>query len=371
MTNQAFDYPAVPASSQVLVEAETLSEDILKDIELGQAKLSLVALKCLRLARLLNDFETQRIFELESGGYPRTPEGVSPDIFELGRKAGRAYYAETPGSETKRLLIYLESIEYLEQLLETGAVGIRAAEDPDIAISSANQYQHVNAPRGNAVERGAIRNGMANASQKMASRRTFIYHYATRKHDELRFSNVAADVFARVRGTVNASIGSAIPNGTKKFTAVYDNLLSQNPEDWANAAHGCRRVLQELADTLFPPSDETRTRFINGKEQKIKLGPNEYVNRLLAYVEDSSQSDRFEELVGSQLSYMSDRLHALVGAANKGSHDSVTREEADRCVVYTYMLVGDILSLRDLSWLTEQAPHENAPTVTDGMESYG
>ena len=342
MTNQAFDYPAVPASSQVLVEAEALSEDILTDIELNRANLSLVVLKCVRLARLLNDFETQRIFELESGGYPRTLEGVSPDIFELGRKAGRAYYAETPGSETKRLVIYLESIEYLEQLLETGTVSIRAAEDPDIAISSANKYQVVRAPRGNAVERGTIRNGMVNASQQLASRRTFIYSYAERKHYELKFSNVADDVFARVRGTVDASIGSAIPNGAKKFAAVYDNLLSQNPEDWANAAHGCRRVLQELADTLFPPRDETRTRVINGKEQEIKLGPNNYVNRLLAYVEDSSKSDRFEELVGSQLRYMGDRLHALFGASNKGSHDSVTREEADRCVVYTYMLVGDI-----------------------------
>ena len=44
---------------------------------------------------------------------------------------------------------------------------------------------------------------------------------------------------------------------------------------------------------------------------------------------------------------MSDRLHAVVGVANKGSHFSVSKQEADRCVIYTYMLVGDILSLQE------------------------
>ena len=74
------------------------------------------------------------------------------------------------------------------------------------------------------------------------------------------------------------------------FSAVYSNLLSENPEDWANAAHGCRRVLHELADTLFPPQEETRSRSVNEKDTEIKLGSNHYINRLLAYVEDSSAS---------------------------------------------------------------------------------
>ena len=47
--------------------------------------------------------------------------------------------------------------------------------------------------------------------------------------------------------------------------------------------------------------------------------------------------------------YMGDRLDAIFRAAQKGSHSTVTKEEADRCVVYTYLLVGDILSLRLVS----------------------
>ena len=347
MADYTFDYPTLPASTQVLAEAESLCEDIIRDIELSQAKLSLVVLKASRLARLLNDFEALRIFEFESSGYPSEPGGIRQDIFDLGKKSGRTFHSEATDSEPSTLMMYRQSIERLEQTLETGTISIQAAQDPNLSISSANQYQMVRPPKGNARERGSIRIGMVNASQKLASRRTFIYNYATRKYYELKFSGVADDVFGRIRTAVDASIGTTIPDGTRMFSAVYSNLLSENPEDWANAAHGCRRVLQELAGTLFPPQAETRSRSVNGKETEIKLGADHYINRLLAYVEDSSSSNRFTELVGSHLIYMGDRLDALFGAANKGTHAVVTKEEANRCVIYTYMLVGDILSLRD------------------------
>ncbi len=162
---------------------------------------------------------------------------------------------------------------------------------------------------------------------------------------ELKFSGVADDVFGRVRASVDASIGDIVPDAVKKFTSVYNNLESDNPEDWANAAHSCRRVLQDLADAVFPAVSETRTKVVDGKNIEIKLGPDHYINRLLAYIEDLASSQRYEAIVGSQLAYMGDRLDAMFKAAQKGSHASVTRDEANRCVVYTYMLVGDILTL--------------------------
>ena len=138
----------------------------------------------------------------------------------------------------------------------------------------------------------------------------------------------------------------ALSGEIRKLTSVHDNLASDNPEDWSNAAHSCRRVLQYLADAVFPPQDKPRTRMVNDKEIEIRLGADQYINRLIAYIEDSSRSGRFREIVGAHLGYMGDRLDALFNSAQKGSHSTVTKEEADRCVVYTYLLVGDILSLR-------------------------
>jgi hypothetical protein len=50
--------------------------------------------------------------------------------------------------------------------------------------------------------------------------------------------------------------------------------------------------------------------------------------------------------VGSHLKFLGDRLDAVFHAAQKGSHAAVSHDEANRYVIYTYMLVGDILALR-------------------------
>jgi hypothetical protein len=83
-----------------------------------------------------------------------------------------------------------------------------------------------------------------------------------------------------------------------------------------------------------------------GERKIVQLGAEHYVNRLMAFVDDHSSSDRFNEIVGSHLGYLGDRLDSVVDATNKGSHTTiVSRDEADRYVLYGYLLVGDILSL--------------------------
>ena len=62
----------VPPSRQALRETLTLSEEVLKNIELSEMPLANIALKVSRLARLLNDFDAQKIMEYEAGGYPST-----------------------------------------------------------------------------------------------------------------------------------------------------------------------------------------------------------------------------------------------------------------------------------------------------------
>lgn len=335
----------ISPSPEALTEAEHLSAQILENIELNQLSLSLIVLKALRLARLLNDFEYQQIFEWESGGYPGGLPVAPQHVWEAAVKANRNYIGNGSTPEDHKWYMYTESIEQIEAVSEIGLISLQAARDPDVSLSSANQSQYVTAPIGNRFERDSLRTQIATSKERIASRRTFIYSYASRKYNELRFGRVADDVFGRIRSSVDALIGQVVPGSVMKFTAIYDNLRSGNPEDWANAVHGCRRVLQELADCLFPPTNEPRKKIVNGKEREVKLGNGNYINRLIAYIEDSSESDRFNEIVGTSLDYIGSRLDALYGETNKGSHAMVTREEADRCVIYTYMIVGDILSL--------------------------
>jgi hypothetical protein len=337
----------IPPTHDAAAEALQLSGEILRNLELSEIPLANAAMKAARLARLLNEFDYQRIMEYEVGGYPAEPTGVPPEVWRLAGLAGR-HYRQKEGENAEKEYTYLQSIGALEEEIRLDEISLQAAVDRNVSISSANPTQYVSAPLGNANERVRLRKAMREAAARLASRRAFIYTYVLQKHYELKYSGVAEDIFSRVRNKVDARIGQLVPDAVQRFSAVYDSLLSTNPEDWSNAVHSCRRILQDLADAVFPATDEVVTKSVGGKETTIRLGQEHYINRIIAFVEGESTSTRFKAIVGSQLSFLGDRLDSVFKAAQKGSHKTiVSREEADRYTLYTYLIVGDILTLTD------------------------
>ncbi|PFD55851.1 hypothetical protein CN274_24865 [Bacillus thuringiensis] len=132
------------------------------------------------------------------------------------------------------------------------------------------------------------------------------------------------------------------PEAIQKFISVYENLKSDNDEDWANAVHTCRRIIKDVADSLYPPSNEP-IQLPGGKTRKI--GEDQYINRLIQYIDSKSTSEKFSAIVGSHLKFIGERLDGVHEAANKGTHAEVTLDEAERYIIYTYLVIGDILSL--------------------------
>src|SRR5215213_1517446 len=342
---------SIPPTRQALAEALALSTEILRNLELSELQLTNIALKASRLARLLNDFDTQKILEYEVAGYPSTPDGVPPDVYRLARLAGREFSQRDQfaivKAEASKKYIYLDSIESLEQQIRNSEFAIAAARDHENpGPPRKSPFGNVELIPGNVVERTTRLKEAQQAAQRLASRRNFIYQYVLGKHYELKFSGIADDIFSRIRGAVDAAIGQALPESVKRLSAAYENLRSDNPEDWSNAVHSCRRILRDLADAIFPSTNEIREIRIEGRAQRVKLGAENYVNRIISFFADTSASERFQDIVGSQIGFLGNRLDSIVEAANKGTHDTiVSREEADRYVVYTYLLVGDVLAL--------------------------
>ena len=58
----------IPVTAQVLMGAEALSGEIIRDIELARMPLSIIELKAIRLARLLNNSQVQPTFQRERSG---------------------------------------------------------------------------------------------------------------------------------------------------------------------------------------------------------------------------------------------------------------------------------------------------------------
>lgn len=174
---------------------------------------------------------------------------------------------------------------------------------------------------------------VAKHARELGEWKSTIYQYAAGAYFRGLAGQVASSVFDRVRARVDAAIEQYLPEGSTRLASAYQGLTSENLQDWANAVHTCRRLLKELADAVYPATSDPR------------YADDKYINRLAAFVDSRSSSEKFSKIVGAQIEYLGNRVDAIYEASNKGSHTDVDQEEADRYVIYTYLLIGDILVL--------------------------
>lgn len=268
-------------------EALALSEEILQNIELNETSLENIVLKTVRLCRLLNDDRNIKTFLDLSTSVVETEANIESTNIEIAGLKGLMF--------TQIKSSYLQIVEARKKILHK------------IKIT--------------------------------------IFNYTTNIYYQLKYSSVPRDIFENIRKNTDASLAELIPEAVKKFVSVYSNIQSTNKEDLSNAVHSCRRILKAVADKLYPPNPNGMSEIkIDGK--LIKVGPENYINRLMIYIQNKSDSQRFKEVVGSHLNYIGDRLDSLYSASTKGSHVEISSiEEAERYIIFTYLLIGDILRL--------------------------
>ena len=317
-------------------EALILSREVLKNFELSEISLENIVLKTARLARLLDEFDYEKVFQFEVSGYQSYPKGIPPDVFEVARLANRISKNDK-GEESA----YTRSIGQMIFEKKAHLESLRVSADPSISLSSANEFQRIPAPAGNRRERQHILDTLKILEQQLSERKAFIYSYIMRKNIELEFAGNLYDVFHSALESSKNRIVEIIPDGVQKLNSIMENLRSSNQEDWSNAVHSCRRLLESVADKTFSPKRKTIKK--DGKE--IKLGKQQYINRLIAFVESNQSSSTYSNIVGSQLKFLGDRLDAISNATQKSSHHILKkRSEAERYFIYTSLILSDILS---------------------------
>jgi len=305
-------------------------------------------MKAVRLARLVGDDDKFLILRNELSGYPSTPKGVAPDIWRLCKLADRVKSKEKTDKSGKGTgdvveTAELRSIASIEETAATLKLRLSFFQPQPITISSANPNQYISTPSRDLHTEAKIAISYRDEMSLLAARRGFIYDFVLAKHFELRVSSAAEDIFEGYRRRVDDYLGQLIPDELRRLDSIQANLKSDNPEDWANAAHSCRRLLQAVADALYPASDQPANS-IDGKI--IKVGKDNYINRLVMFCEGRMSSGVSFKVLSSDLKYVGERLDAAFSAVQKGSHSEIDLSEAERFVIHIYLLIGDVLDLK-------------------------
>lgn len=325
-------------------EIKNLTNEILKNIELNEITMQQVILKCLRLCRLLNDEEGIKAFLFESTGYEHAEDGhLTKEAWKVANEMGRGFLKKDEKTNENKQYVFIDTIAELENTLTILNERMKAAFDPNISITSANPNQYVNTHSTNNSERGRITNDVKTATGKIIKVKGKIYNYILKIYYSINYGETVEDIFKKSKLYVDNALKEICPEAISKFNSVYENLRKESDEDWSNAVHSCRRILQEVADNLYPAQAEP---IILGKKE-IKLGKENYKNRLIQYIEKHKGSSSYKKIVGNTLEDIGNKLDSIYDATSKGTHDIVTQEEAERYVIYTYLLISDILFLKN------------------------
>ncbi|WP_405099943.1 hypothetical protein [Micromonospora sp. NBC_01412] len=221
--------------------------------------------------------------------------------------------------------------------IEAGMAQISAAADRPVSISSANPNQYLAVPRGSTAERSGVRSYVAKLKGVHDRVSGAIHQWVLARHYELRFGAAVESAFAIVRSQVDGDISRVVPGAVKALSAAFENAASDNPEQWANAAAACRRLIKAVADALRPPGPPV------GKRE---MTDEKYINRLADWIlSRPTVGETQRDVIVSDLEFLGRRLAAFTDAGNKGVHAEVTKFEASRYITGTYLLLGDVLSL--------------------------
>jgi hypothetical protein len=178
----------------------------------------------------------------------------------------------------------------------------------------------------------------------LARIRDRLWEFLTETEYELTFGEATSETFDRLRSYVDNQLTTISPPALDQFQVAYRRLKDGGNEDRAHALTSCRRVLKTIADELYPAGSEP----VIGDDGKPRvLGDDKFINRLLQFVSEKIGKHENGAAVQAALKDVGMRLTALNDLASKGVHDDVTTYEVDTCVVQTYLVIADVLRIRE------------------------
>lgn len=335
-----------------------LSESILSDLENGKSLEDIVS-RCKRIARLRNDETAIKWFSLELNGYEydNLPRGVqSADVFPIALSTGRGlqYYNVITKANEPRM--WTESISSIEATINSNQLALNNLKPPNDYTPAITKIGDSGFLAGATFVQesyrdvlNAIRTQQNNLTIVINSKKTLlskirnaVYDYVLAVNLQLKFENVTESLFQQTKIKVDKKLQEIDPSIMKKFVAAYDRLSSSNEEEWSQAMSSCRNALKAFTDVVFPAQEYN---YITKDKRSLSVTDIKVKNRLIAYIDKETKGNTRKLLI-ARASDLETRLHSLEDILSQGTHEGITKNDVNMCIIETYFLIGSLLDIK-------------------------
>lgn len=178
----------------------------------------------------------------------------------------------------------------------------------------------------------------------------------------LAFTENTKTAFDYLKEEVDDKLLDLDPELAERLMVVFKSVSTDSAEEWSQALTTCRRIVEKLADELFPPIGEE----VKGR----KLGQGQYINRLWAFMDKAIESKSNKEIAKAHVDILGIYIQSNHKLTNKGVHTDVTKIEAVKTVFHIYLMLADLLAYLDRSEAKKEiAPNINTASL-DEIESF-
>lgn len=196
-----------------------------------------------------------------------------------------------------------------------------------------------------------------NLSQHLNYVRKKAHELASQMFNQLKFSGTVSNCFDILKNAVDDKLLDLNPVIAEQLMLAFKAISSDKEEEWSQALTTCRRLLEGLADELYPASKEK----FNGRA----VGQGQYVNRLWAFMDGAIQSESNKDLAKAHIDFLGSWLDKVNKLTNKGVHAELDRIEAVKSVFHTYLVVADLLEYMSNTKVTVSKPDINKATLDE------
>jgi len=162
-----------------------------------------------------------------------------------------------------------------------------------------------------------------------------------------RLASTVDRLFANTRSLVDSELAQVAPEAAAKLVEVYADLADrQTSLKWKQVAFACRDILEDFTEAILLPEH------IPQRQQRPARDKTKNKLRLIlrAKAQEAKLSETLRDFIEAQADHLLSYFDKFNTLLQRNVHAAqITKADADRCVIYTYLLIAEVLSLLKLS----------------------